>query len=527
MIQDTFTEKEKAILNKFVSNIDKPVFVLKNLPEVIKGALFSRYSRSAKGVRRLLLDEFLDNVDVVSQGQGEDALRTQKAQDFYDRILDGYGDDSIGELGGAHIACEQISQMAAKVLEDARIGGSPLEKSTRYVYFDKKVDGEYMFYKEPIIMDSEFKEEYLKLMHLLFDTYAEMMEPMIEFIKKQTPQEEGVSDRAYNASIRAKVCDVIRGVLPCATLTNVGIFGNGRFFEYLLTKMLCNELTEIRELAKAMKKELDTLIPSFVRRAEETHRHFIPQKEFTDITRNESRSFVKEGEINNAENVTLVEYDQDAENKAATMILYQYTNKPLTQIKKEVEEMDQARKEELISSVFKHRKNRRHKVPRAFENVKYTFDLLVDFGAYRDLQRHRMLTQERQDFSCLHGYIVPQELKDAGLEEKYVHALEEAKRVYHTLYGKFPREAQYVVPFAYRVRWYFTLTLREVYWLSELRSQPQGHPSYRHVAQEMFRKVSKVHPLLAKGMKFVNLEEVDLGRLGAEKRKDVTAAQNL
>src|SRR3989344_3334725 len=261
---ENFTQEEQDILNSFVTNLDKPVFVLKNLPEVIKGALFSRYSRSKKSLRRLLLDEFILDKETgiieltqfqQAQGISLDAA-IKKANDFYDRVLDGYGDDSVGELGGAHIACEQVSNMASKVLEDARIGGSPLEKSTRYVYFNDKVDGEYQFYKEPTLRASVFADLYIQINNLLFDIYSELLEPMKAFLMrhmpladfaffdittKQTVKFSQLTDEktikraniAYTAAVRAKACDVLRGLLPASTLTNVGIFGNGRFFQQL------------------------------------------------------------------------------------------------------------------------------------------------------------------------------------------------------------------------------------------------------------------------------------------------------
>jgi len=257
MVED-FTEEESNILLQFCTNVDKNIFCLKDLPEAIKGALFSRYSRSPKELRRLLLDEFIldkksgfnELVNFQVKDQGIDLKEaTKKAQDFYDRVLDGYGDDSVGELGGAHIAIENISMIATKEIQNARIGGSPLEKSTRYVYFNKKVNGKYLFFEEPKIMKSEFKDEYLNLMNFLFDTYAELMESMKEFVQGKNPvedflyfdpksktekkisemEDEKTQKRfriAYRSSVKAKVCDVLRYILPTATVTNVGVFGN-------------------------------------------------------------------------------------------------------------------------------------------------------------------------------------------------------------------------------------------------------------------------------------------------------------
>src|SRR5262245_15822541 len=178
MLQDDyeeFSESQLKTLEKYVTNTNSNIFVIRNLPEVIKGALFSRYSRSSLGLRSLLLKDFILNEETAfnailgsqadqAEHQTEDQMiAIKKSQNFYDRILDGYGDDSIGELGGAHLAIENVSMLAAKQIEDCRIGGSPLEKSTRYIYFDQKVAGEYLFYREPILMTSAFRESYVRI----------------------------------------------------------------------------------------------------------------------------------------------------------------------------------------------------------------------------------------------------------------------------------------------------------------------------------------------------------------------------
>ncbi|MEM0473402.1 MAG: FAD-dependent thymidylate synthase, partial [Candidatus Aenigmatarchaeota archaeon] len=257
---ENFNEKEKAILKPFFTNLDKPVFVLVNMPDVVKGTLFSRYSRSPKSLRRLLLDEFIQNpemhfneiVSMDEKSHFEKFIATKKAEEFYDRVLIGYGDDSVAELAGVHIACEDVSQLlAAKALEDNRIGISPLEKSTRYVWFDQKDNGKYKYYRDPDIMSSGFDGLYEETMDFLFDTYSELIPPLTEFIQKKFPKTDDVSDRAYQSATRAKVCDILRQLLPSSTLTNVGLFGNGRAFEYLLNKMYVSPLAEVRQLAES------------------------------------------------------------------------------------------------------------------------------------------------------------------------------------------------------------------------------------------------------------------------------------
>lgn len=530
MADSEFTKEEREVLQRFISDIDSDVFVLTNLPEVIKGALFSRYSRSPKSLKRLLLDEFVNAEDgdfksIVNSAvdTSDQALKIQKAQSFYDRILDGYGDDSIGELGGAHLAIENLSNIATKIVEDARIGGSPLEKSTRYIFFDKKVDGDYLFYKEPKIMQSPLKNLYMEHNRRLFDLYVKLIEPMKEYFMKKFPQDKDTPDMAYKFSIRARACDALRGLLPASTLTNMGVFGNGRFFEYLLLKLRSHPLMEMQELADKIQIELDKVVPSFVRRSKPDHRHFKHMSDFIVERENIAHRAAKSLSIEHSgtgPKVELVEADDNAVNRVVSSIIFSKTHGKFSEIKMKVEAMSAEEKAKIVKEYTAHRKTRRDKPGRAFENTYYTFDILADYGSYRDLQRHRILTQERQDLSIHHGYELPPEIVDAGFEEEYRKAMDESKDVYAKIYAKFPTEAQYVVPFAYHIRWYMTMNLRGLYWLCELRSVAQGHPTYRSVAQQMYTQVRNIHPELVEGMKFVDMDDYGLGRLQAEIKKE-------
>lgn len=545
-IIETFSEEEKKILAPFVTNTDKNVFVLRNLPEVIKGALFSRYSRSAKSLRRLLLDEFIKDpqtgfseiVSIDTEKIGELKQAVQKAQSFYDRVLDGYGDDSVAELGGAHLACELISNLATKHLEDARIGGSPLEKSTRYVWFNQKINNEFMFYKEPKIMKSRFAKLYLETNNLLFQTYSDLVEPVTKFVEENFPlsefeffdiekkenvkfdkiRDEKLKKRAslvYNSSVRAKSCDITRVLLPASTLTNVGIFGNGRFFQNLLTKLYSQNLIELQGLAKSINEELNYVIPSFVRRAKidsyliETRNNMKKvADDLTDIT-----------PVKEAKSVSLVHYDKEEDEMIATM-LYPYSRQSMKQLIEFVNNMAVNEKKKIIDAYMGNRNNRRNRPGRALEKIYYTFDILADFGIYRDLHRHRILTQERQPLTVIHGYTLPDELIAAGYKKEFVECMDKAKEAYEQIYSEFPEEAQYVVPLAYKVRWYIKFNLREAFHFIELRTSPQGHPSYRKIAQLMYKEIERVHPNLAHYMKFVDMNDYPLGRLKSELRKE-------
>lgn len=520
-----FTFEEQTLLAPFVSNLDKSVFVLTNLPDVVKGALFARYSRTDKSLRRVLLDEFIKAPETgfseivgFQQDNGvSQIVAVKKAEEFYDRVLVGYGDDSVAELGGAHIACEDVSNVATKVLEDSRIGLSPLEKSTRYVYFDQKKDGRYKYYRDSEIMSSEFAEKYVQTCDLLFDTYVSLMEKIKRYEEERHPKDEGVSDRAYASTIRAKTCDVIRGLLPAATISNVGIFGNGRAFEYLITKMYAHQLREMADIASAMQAELSKTIPSFVKRA--SNEYGQKTVEYLKETQKQMEQHAPR-DVRQGEWMELVDYDERAEEKIITAMLYAYTHLPMHELKQKVKNMTLEEKKRMVDAYLSKRANRRHKPGRALEQAYYTFDILADYGAYRDLQRHRMLSQERQDLTTAHGFETPKDIIDAGCEKEFVEAMQAADTTYNEIARKYPKQAQYVVPLQYRIRWYASMNAREVYHFTELRSARQGHPSYRKIAQEVYRLAREKHPLIFEHCKFVDMNDYELERLDAEKHFD-------
>lgn len=527
---EEFSETQLGILNRYVTNTSSNIFALRNLPEVIKGALFSRYSRSTLGLRSLLIKEFIQGEEtafseIVGNDQSstnDQLLALQKAQNFYDRILDGYGDDSIGELGGAHVAIENVSMLAAKLIEDSRIGGSPLEKSTRYIYFDQKVNGAYLYYREPILMTSAFKEVYLKTCDMLFETYSKLIPSLTEIMEKKFPKEPEKSKAAYSAALRAKVLDCLRGLLPAGTLTNMGVFGNGRFWEGLINKMECQNLVEMQEIGGQLFDELHKVIPSFVRRAERHHRHHESYALFVESMVQQIRSVADHHQPPKREatvGARLIEYDANAAYKVAAALLYPYEAASL----EELQNYCRAFPDEEIAKIFdaatSTRDNRRHKSPRALEHAQFTFEIVADFGMYRDLQRHRMLTQQRQNLTTDYGYWIPEEILDTHMEKAYRDAMEEAREVHQRIVEDLPEEAQYVVPMAYHIRWYFHVNLRALQWLCELRSQAAGHPGYRLIAQQMASQVSRAVPQFESFFKFVDYEGYDLGRLDQELRK--------
>lgn len=542
-----FSSDELSRLAPFFTNLERDTFGLK-LPQEVAGALFSRYSRSAKSLRRTFLDEFLGDPELALKdllgGQipaGDDSAALKKARAFFERVLVGYGDDSVAQLGGAHIACENISNVAAKLLEDARIGIAPLEKSTRYVRFDQKDGaGNYLFYREPKIMASRHRDNYLAVMNLLFETYSRQMEPMLDHVAKSLPIEQlevrdpvsgkGLSysdaarddrlkrwaESAYRATVRAHACDVLRSYLPAATLTNVGMFGAGQAFEYLVSKFYSNDLSEAQALGSAIHGELNQLIPSFVKRAQ--------RNGYLVATTAAAKALAAHGTklapAATKEPVTLADYDADAEVKVIAAILYGPARQPLQELRVIAAALSATEREKILQEFFSRRRHRRDKLSRAFENVYYTFDVLGNLGLYRDLHRHRILTQERQDFTTMHGYDTPPEIEEGGFKSEFDHCMRRTAELYEQIYSDFPSEAQYVVPFAYKIRWYMKMNLREALHMCELRTMPQGHPDYRFICQEMWRKIQSVHPALAESGKFMDWRQYRLGRLQSEMRTE-------
>ncbi|MCC5832164.1 MAG: FAD-dependent thymidylate synthase [Chlamydiales bacterium] len=531
---EDFTETQIRILERFVTNTSSNIFVLRNLPEVIKGALFSRYSRSSLGLRSLLLKEFIQGEETAfdaivgcreeheAENPEDQVVAIKRAQNFYDRILDGYGDDSIGELGGAHLAIENVSMLAAKMIEDSRIGGSPLEKSTRYIYFDQKVNDHYLYYREPILMTSAYREPFLKTCDHLFETYSKLIPPLTELMEKKFPKEQEKSKAAYTAALRAKVLDCLRGLLPAGTLTNMGVYGNGRFWESLIHKLQCQMLAELQEIGKQSYEELSKVIPSFVRRSESSHRHHETFAQCFESMQEQLKNVASHHTIPLGESragVRLIDYDAEGVHKVAAALLFAQGNNSLEELRAYCRELSNEEIAKIFDAASSMRENRRQKSPRALEHAQFTFEIIGDFGIYRDLHRHRMLTQERQLLTTDYGYYIPEEILDTPMEKSYREAMDIAKDVFDLISEELPEEAQYVVPMAYNVRWYFHVNLRALQWLCELRSQAAGHPNYRYTAQEMARQVSEALPLFEAFFKFVDYEGHDLGRLAQEQRK--------
>ncbi len=522
-------EKEQEVVKPFFTNQDKHIFGLVNLPEVVKGSLFSRYSRSEKSARRLLLDEFIPNKEVMEVIEAhaphkslESALAVNKAEEFYQRVLVGYGDDSVAELANGHIACENISSLGGDLLTDSRLGLSFLEKSARYIPFDKMVDGKWLWYREPNLMESRFGDEYERTSNKIFELYAQWLPIAINYIKEVTPRDPEATERAYNSAVRAKACDILKNMLTAGRLTNIGLSGNGRAYEYLITKLYSSEVPEGKWLAKEIHEEMSKMIPSFVKRSQpseyiigtrEAMAAYMKKNGHTQKAAPESKSSVK-----------LIDYDKDAEAKVLAGMLFPYSALSLEALRKDIEKLNADQRKELIREYLSRRRNRRDKPGRALENAFYTFEICASYGAYRDIHRHRVLTLDKQRLTTDLGYETPEELEALNLKREYQSLMQECAELYHKIAEQMPVEAQYIVPRCYFIRYYIKLNLREVYHLTELRSTKQGHPDYRKLAQNMKLMIERIHPSLIEYMQ-VDMNDYALARIDSEKKIDRKLAE--
>ncbi len=532
---DSFTEEEKSILKTHFSNVDGQVFAITTPRQVDRGALMSRYSRTDKTMRRVFLDEFARNPN--------------RGEEFYRRVLLEYGDDSVAELGEAQVAVERISNIAAKKIEDRRVGLSYLEKSSRYVAFNQKIGGYYRYAREDSIMSSSHADRYIEACDHSFDTYSKSIQPLHTFLKESEPidrfsffdsmsQKEipfgnlrvdkdiEAAKRIYSMSVKAKALDILRGLLPASTMTNIGITGNGRAFEYLLTLMYGSKLKEIRSIASQLFNELNSVIPSFVRRANDKYGQAL--QEYTSKTKSAIDDLAKVHLLGipseeEPELVRLIDYkdNSEAEVNVISAILYeQAQGQSLHRITKYVKSMSVEERNKVIRTYTQFRTSRRHRPGRAFEMVDYTFELFTNFGIFRDLHRHRVLTLERQLLSTRHGYDLPQELVDLGLDKDFRDCMYLSKHVYEEVAKTMPEEAQYVVNFAYRYPYFVKMNLREACHMIELRTAPQGHPDYRIACQKIYNEIKRVHPQLSQGIKFVDMNRYQLERFNAEKKSE-------
>jgi thymidylate synthase ThyX len=528
---ETFTPDEARALAPYFTNADRPIFALTNLPETVKGALFARYSRSAKSVRRLFLDEFLGEIGGDDPGPARPA-GSERAARLYARVLSEYGDDSVAQLGGAHLACEGVSNVLTKVLEWGRLMAY-LEQSTRYVPYTGRPDGRWKYHVPAEVARSPLRDEFIATLDHAFDTYARWLPALDAHFRAKYPQTADDSDAVYKSVIRAKALDTLRGLLPAATTSNVGLFGTGQAYEALLLRMFAHPLGEVRACAGQMLVELRRVIPAFLTRVDQPDRGGRWIDYLTDTrTRIDAAAarFVGAIDAEDRDEVTLTDFDPEGETKVVAAALYAASDLSDQQLQALARGLSADDRAAILRAYVGARGNRRHKPGRAFERTSYRFDVLADYGAFRDLQRHRLLTLEWQPLGARHGYIEPAAIDEAGARQDWRSVMDRSADLYERMIAAgLADAASYAVVMAYRVRFYMEMNAREAMHVIELRTAPQGHPSYRRICQLMHRAIADVagHRAIAGAMQFADHSTVELERLQSERslEKKRSAAQ--
>ena len=523
---DQFTAEEQALLAPHFTNLDRPVFALVNLPETVKGALFARYSRYSGTVRRLYLDEFAS--DAEDGSRPFDGAEGERAAGLYERVFLGYGDDSIAQVGGAHVACEWVSNMLTKLLQRGRLAAY-LEQSTRYIPYDQPMPGGgYRFYR-----NQELGPEFAAAMDELFAIYSRSLSQVEAWAAERWPRGEE-PEGAWQRSIRAKALDLLRGLLPAATLSHVGIYASGQAYEQLILRLMASPLPEAREYGGMILGELKQVMPSFVSRVERPDRGG-EWVSYLERRREQTEGWVarlgldRRGGGEGAPAVELLHVDGSEENLLASC-LFEAASASETEVLARIDVLDREERAQLLAAVVGERANRRHRPGRGFEALRYRFEIVSDYGAFRDLQRHRMLTCQWQRLGPDLGAGVPEEVREAGAGEEFERGLELSRNEYERLRAAgLDEQAPYALSLAYRIRYTLDLNAREAMHLIELRSGREGHPSYRAVAQAMHERIAAIHPGVAAAMSHVDSSaEPRLERIMSEirtHRKQVRAAE--
>jgi thymidylate synthase ThyX len=520
---EVFTPEERARLGPHFSSLDGPVFALTGLPEVVKGALFARYSRSPRPLRRLFLDEFAGRQAATAGGDAAVAgPGLARAEQLYERVFVEYGDDSVAQLGGVHLACEDVSNVLTKVLEWGRLMAY-LEQSTRYIPYTDRPGGRWR-YHVPAELDGPLRARYVATLDRAFETYAALLEPVQAHFRRHHPRRPEDPEPAYRNTLRAKALDTLRGLLPAATLANVGLFGTAQAYEALLLRLRAHPLAEARTCGDRILAELRKVIPAFLRRVDMPERG-LAWSRYLAATREAAGAVgarLLAGVAPEARpEVTLTDFDPDGEVKVTAAALYAVSDLPDDQLLARARAMTVAERAEVLRAYVGDRRNRRHRPGRAFERTSYRFDVLTDYGAFRDLQRHRLLTVEWQPLGPRHGYAIPEVVEELGHAAAWREVMEGSATLHDALAaaGLGP-VAAYPVCMAYRIRFYLEMNAREAMHVLELRTQPQGHPAYRRVCQAMHRLIAERagHRALAEAMRFVDHSAVALERLEAERR---------
>ncbi len=572
-VVENFTKDEAYILGRYFTNIDGPVFCPINLPQILIGALFARYSRSPKSTRRLFLDEFVAREEIaiscmakfISQAQAEKAwednpsscfyyiakilareskdpiFSTDHAENLYRRIFDEYGDDSVSQIGGVHIAFEQISNIAINEIERGRLAAY-LEQSTRYIDYSLVMpDGRFRYYLPANSLDGPNGKYYQQTMDQLFGIYQQMLEHAKEYFQTQNPRSEFDGDnRAYQASIKAQALDAVRPILPAGIVSNVGFYGSAQAAANMLRRLLSSDLPEARTIGLMALNELrhPDASPAFFNQVDDPKKG-LEWIKYTRDTRASVKKLVGAYEKQNTKaigpsrakpndnEVELGWSDPDNLLKVAAAIIFEQSsaNQTFYESRELANRIGPQAQGELITaycgdrgSIGSPTGNRRWKPGRAFEHANYSFDMLIDFGIMRDWKRHRLLTIEWGEVGPSLGWTMSPAIEDMGQMVLYKQAMDLSRKLYVLLLPDYPLSAQYATCLAYRMRVHININARALMYMLELRTGQQGHPAYRKVGQRMHKLVCAVDPVIGNAMGYVDHNQYGLSRAQSEQR---------
>ncbi len=505
----TITHGGRSELAKYVTETEGDVYAFtQELSPLTIAAAMARLSRRADDMRITLLDEFTGQA-----GKDEKLLQ---------RVITAYGDDSVQQLVGMHLVVEGASNLLTKKLEWGRLAAY-LEQSTRYIYFDQKdADGNYRYFT-PKDLDLETKAKYTKAMDQIFDRYSMMVRELSDYIRRNSKVPKAEQDTAWLGATRAQACDAIRGVLPVATKSTVGIFASGQALESLIMHLLSDELPEARDTGQKILDESRKVMPAFLERADKPERGgaMIAYRSNTyKAMESIAKKNLQDSYGQYEEPVRLANVWPRNELDLLPDMLYEHSSLSLEEIRRVVDGWSYDKREKVFKSYIGERLNRRHKPGRAIEKAHYSWDLVCDYGIFRDLQRHRMVDDlQWQALTPRYGYDVPELVEEAGLSDQYEECFDISVRLHSEMQSaKFELESQYATLFGHRMRWKITYNARQAFHFHELRTTPQGHPGYRKLVKQMHDKLCEVHPLIGEAMKFVNTDEdPELTRLAAER----------
>lgn len=503
------TKKGEAYLKEVVTSATENVYAFKEkMNPVTVAAAMARLSRRGDDMRITLLDEFSENA-----GKDEKLLQ---------RVITAYGDDSVQQLAGLQFVIEGASNILTKKLEWGRLAAY-LEQSTRYIYFDhKNAEGKYKYYV-PTTLGKKTTIRYVEKMDKIFDIYSDLVHKLCDYLTQSSTVPKREQDAAWRSAIKAQACDAIRPVLPVSTKSTVGIYASAQAAESLIMHLMSDEFEESRSTGEKILKSLREVAPVFFERAD------LPDRGGASIAykantfqnmKKLSKQYLGEQYDTNHNPVKLVGYWPKNEMELLPDMLFEHSNLSLSELNKIINGWSLKRKTKVFQGYIGERLNRRHKPGRALEKAHYTWELVCDYGIFRDLQRHRMVDNlQWQALTPRYGYDIPLLVEEAGLSEKFQECFDISLELYSLLQAEgYDTESQYATLLGHKMRWQVTVNARESFHLHELRTSPQGHPGYRKLVQQMHEKLLEVHPLIGDAMIFVNKgEDPELTRLAAER----------